>query len=264
MNNKLVDQHSKKVIVISGGDQGFGYWMAVTFLEAGHNVIVLDLNGDNILNNNKNFVALNQLYYFKCDVSNEADVTQSIALAMEQFQRIDILINNAALAIFKSFEEKNIDETQAEFEINYYGYINMIKAVLPYMKQKKYGFIYNVSSGVGITGFSGLYGYVSTKGAIEGLTKTLAYEFKDYDIQVGLIHPPLMHTRSSSPLGIPKEMMSEVSEMGKKMVKKILNKPFKPILTPDFKTGFSIRLLYKYPYFFGNLFNKNTMKITKK
>jgi NAD(P)-dependent dehydrogenase (short-subunit alcohol dehydrogenase family) len=128
---------------------------------------------------------------------------------------VDILVNNACLCVFKSFIDRSLDRTRAEFEVNYFGAIPMIHAVLPHMKAWGCGIIHNVSSGVGISGFPGISGYVSTKGAIESLTRTLALEFAFFGICVNLMHPPLTNTKSASPLGIPVEMMADPEKVGR-------------------------------------------------
>ena len=84
-------------------------------------------------------------------------------------------------------EQKSFEQPRQEFEVNYFGYLRMITAVLLHMKSRRTGIIHNMSSGVGITGFPGIYGYASTKGAIEPLTRTLALEFARYGIQVTLM-----------------------------------------------------------------------------
>jgi len=89
-----------------------------------------------------------------------------------------------------------------------------------------------MSSGVSITGFPGIYGYASTKGAIEALTKTSSLELDRYNICVNIVHPPLTNTKSA-PLGIPTQAMADPTDVGRKLAKKILST--KPVIIPDFK-----------------------------
>jgi NAD(P)-dependent dehydrogenase (short-subunit alcohol dehydrogenase family) len=88
---------------------------------------------------------------------------------------------------------------------------------------------------VGITGYPGISGYASTKGAVEALTRTLALELQPLGITVNLIHPPLTRTKSSSPLGVPPEMMADPVEVGRKLAKKVGQT--KPVITPDLGTA---------------------------
>ena len=138
--------------------------------------------------------------------------------------------------------------------MNYFGYVRTIAAVLPRMKTQGGGIIHNVGSGVGITGFPGIYGYVSTKGAIEALTRTLALELARYGICVNLVHPPLTNTRSAAPLGIPPQAMADPADVGRKLAKKILST--KPVITPDFKTAAYLFFARRYPDAVGRLFGK--------
>ena len=134
----------------------------------------------------------------------------------------------------------------------------MSQAVLPYMKKQSFGIIHNVSSGVGISGFPGIHGYASTKGAIEALTRSLALEFKEHNIYVNVMHPPLTNTKSARPLGIPAQMMANPEEVGSKLAKKILST--KKIVTPDLKTSISVFFTRKFPFVIGNLLSKLTEK----
>ena len=165
-------------------------------------------------------------------------------------------MNNACLAIFAKFEDKAAAETRHEFEVNFFGYLNMIRAVLPIMKSLGNGVIHNVSSGMGLTGFPGLCGYTSTKGAIEALTRTLAIEFQPYGIIVNTIHPPLTRTKSASPLGIPEQMMADPKLVGERLARKIGRN--KPSLTPDFSTALGLFANQHFPNIMGNLLAKMT------
>lgn len=124
---------------------------------------------------------------------------------------------NPTVAVFAGFEQKTLEETHLEFKVNYFGCLNMIHAVLPVMKSQRNCVIHNFSSGVGLTGFPGIYDYASTKGAIEALTRTLAIEFKPYGITVNLIHPPLTKTKSAAPLGVPQQMMVDPTIVGEQL-----------------------------------------------
>jgi NAD(P)-dependent dehydrogenase (short-subunit alcohol dehydrogenase family) len=144
----------------------------------------------------------------------------------------DILVNNACLAIFSPFEEKLLEDPRREFEVNYFGCIHLIRAVLPATKAQHSGVIHNFSSTVGTSGFTGIHGYSPTKGAIEALTRTLAIEFAPYGITVNIVHPLLKRTRSSAPLGVPVQFMADPAEVGRRLTKKIGST--RPVVTPGF------------------------------
>jgi NAD(P)-dependent dehydrogenase (short-subunit alcohol dehydrogenase family) len=225
--------------------------MTKTLLADGYRVAALDLSTENLESLCAEYP--NQLTVQVCDVSNENQVRAAVDAVIQKWGQIDILVNNAALAIFKKFEERAIEETRREFEVNYFGYVNVIAAVLSHMKTRG-GIIHNMSSGVGITGFARLPGYTSTKGAIESLTRTLAIELAPYGIHVNVMHPPLTNTKSASPLGLPSQALADPTLVGRNLAKKI--ESTKPIIASDLQTAIYLFFVYRYPLFFGRLFSK--------
>ncbi len=132
---------------------------------------------------------------------------------------VDVLVNNACLALFRVFDERSIDDIRREMEVNFYGYLNTIQAVLPVMQKQGYGVVHNISSGVGYTGMPGMSGYTSSKGAIKSLTRTLALEYAPRGITFNVMHPPLTRTRSSAGFGVPPEMMADPETVGRGLAK---------------------------------------------
>ncbi len=243
-----------KSVVVTGANNGIGFHMSKTLLEDGYCVAALDISSENLTPLKS--IYSERLLVFNCDVTDHARVKDTISLTVEKWGQVDVLVNNACLAIFRPFEQKPFEETRREFEVNYFGYLNTIAAVLPYMKAKGKGIIHNASSGVGITGFPGIYGYASTKGAIESLTRTLALEFEKYGICVNLMHPPLTNTKSASPLGIPVQAMDDPARVGRNLAKQVLST--KPVIASDFRTAVYLFFAYRYPKMLGKLFAKLT------
>lgn len=211
-----------RTVIVTGANNGIGLGIVKALASAGDQVACLDLSGENLAG----------MKYIRCDVTDPAEVEDSVATLVDEWGRIDILVNNACLAVFSPFEEKLLEDTRKEFEVNYFGYIHLIRAVLPVMKAQHSGIIHNFSSTVGTTGFSGIYGYSSTKGAIEALSRTLAIELAPYGITVNIVHPPLTRTRSSAPLGVPVQFMADPAEVGRRLAKKIGST--RPVVTPGF------------------------------
>lgn len=199
------------VVVITGANNGIGLGLTRALDALGYRVAALDLSTEN----------LSDITSFVCDVTDPEQVKATITQVVERWGRIDVLVNNACLAIFLPFEEKALNEIRREFEVNYFGYINMIKAVLPYMKAQGGGVMHNVSSTVGLSGFDSLSGYASAKGAIEALSRTLALELDPYGIVVNIVHPPLTRTKSSAPLGVPVQFMADADTVGLKLARQI-------------------------------------------
>jgi NAD(P)-dependent dehydrogenase (short-subunit alcohol dehydrogenase family) len=149
------------------------------------------------------------------------------------------------------------DETYRQvFDVNYFGALNLSRAVLPYMKEQRQGKIIFASSGVGVMGFVNISPYASTKGAIESLAKCLNIEYADYGISFHLFHPPLTNTKSSGPLPVPKEFMADPKKVGVGLAKRINKKSF--IICHSTSQKIQTMLCYLFPLKMGKLMSKMT------
>jgi len=247
---EMKQEYKKKSVIVTGADNGIGLAMTRELLSSGRYLVgALDLSDDSLSVLQKD--CPERLRICICDVTDGDAVGAAVESLASEWGRIDILLNNACLAVFGRFEEKAVNDSRREFEVNYWGAVNLIRAVLPHMKSARKGVIHNVSSGVGITGFPGIYGYASSKGALEALTRTLALELKEFGIVVNLMHPPLTRTRSSSPLGIPEQAMDNPERVGRRLARKIGSR--RPVITPDFRTGAGLLLSRHFPVFMGRM-----------
>jgi NAD(P)-dependent dehydrogenase (short-subunit alcohol dehydrogenase family) len=238
-----------RVVLITGANNGIGHHMALRLLDLGWRVGAFDLSGENLENARKDHPG--RFRFHPCDVTDEAAVVAAVRAIASEWKRIDVLVNNACVAMFGPFETKELKDTRAEFEVNYFGYVNMLRAVLPYMKAQGEGVIHNVSSTVGITGFPGIYGYASTKGAIEALTRTLAIELRPCGVTVNLMHPTITNTRSAAPLGLPSQAMADPAVVGKGLARRVGSK--KAILTADVMTSIGVFMARHFPEGMGRL-----------
>lgn len=244
------------VVLITGANQGIGLALTRYLLRDGYRVGALDLSTENLLPLTVEHPIT--LRYFRCDITDPPQVNAAVAALIREWGQIDILVNNAALAVFCPFEQKALQDTRREFEVNYFGALYLIRAVLPHMQARGQGLIHNVSSTVGVTGFPGIYGYVSTKGAIEGLTRTLALECAPYGINVNIMYPPLTRTKSAEPLGIPPQMMADPEEVGRKLARKIRSR--KAIVTGDFTTALGVFMSRHFPVMMGRFMARMTAR----
>lgn len=242
------------VVIVTGANNGIGFHLAQTLLEAGYRVAGVDLSLDHLAPLQTSYPE--QLLAARCDVTDDVQVRATVALVLQRWGQIDILVNNACRAVFKAFSQKTLEETRQEFEVNYFGYLRMIQAVVPHMQARGGGLIHNLSSGVGITGFPGLSGYTSTKGAVEALTRTLALELAHHGICVNLMHPPLTQTQSAAPLGLPPEVMDSPARVGRALARQI--RSTKPVIASDRRTALYLFFAYRYPGVLGKLFAKLT------
>ena len=110
------------------------------------------------------------------DVTQPTQIHAAVAQAEERFARVDVLVNNAGYGYLAAVEEGEADQVRAIFETNVFGLIEMTTAVLPGMRKRGAGHVFNVSSIGGLVGFAATGYYHATKFAVEGLSESLAAE----------------------------------------------------------------------------------------
>lgn len=247
---------NEKIILITGANSGIGLGMTKALLEKDYHVATVDLNDYNLRPLLELFCE--KLIVLTADLTVTSQVNDAATAVIEKWGKIDILVNNACRAFFLPFEEKDPEDTWREFDVNYFGCTRMIRAVLPHMKRQGGGIIHNVGSAVGLTGFSGMCGYVSTKGAIEALTLTLRIELKPFGIHVGSMHPPLTKTPSAMPSGIPPEVMKDADKVGLRLAERILCT--KHVVTPDYQTALFLKFCRWFPHTAGKLMSAMAYK----
>jgi NAD(P)-dependent dehydrogenase (short-subunit alcohol dehydrogenase family) len=179
--------------IVTGAAQGIGLSYALALAEEGAKVVVADV-ADTARAVAAVEAAGGQAIGIKCDVSNLVACQQLANAAVARFGQIDVLVNNAAL--FASIQRKPFDEiVDKEWDevmsVNVRGPFNMVKAVYPHMKARKYGKIVNVSSATVFSGTPGMLHYVTSKGAVVAFTRALAREVGDHGIVVNGIAPGL-------------------------------------------------------------------------
>lgn len=233
----------ERVVVLTGANAGIGYHLLTALINDGHLVAALDINGDNILtvrNDSPDHVA-----FYECDVSDSDDVQTAVTEVIDRWGRIDVLVNNAAVANFAPFDEQTAADTRREFEVNFFGYLRMVRAVLPHMRSRGDGIIHNVGSPIGDLGHPGLTGYAATKGAIKALTHSLQLELRQTDISCTLMLPPTTNTRMSAELGYSEWMVVDAEDVGRKFANEIGSTD--PVITPDWQTSLGLYLIQRFP-----------------
>lgn len=193
-----------KTILITGTSAGFGKLMATTLANEGHSVIAAMRNVST-----KNLAVAAELNSIpnvevvEMDVTSTESVNSAIEKTLKKYGQIDVLINNAGVGAFGFFEAYSIAQMQSIFEVNLWGYIRGIQAVLPSMRVHREGLIINISSTLGILSVPYLAPYSATKYAIEGMTEGLQYEIKKYGVEVVTVLPGPFPTEIAGKSAIP-------------------------------------------------------------
>lgn len=161
-------------VIITGTSRGIGFELARLFADEGHQVLALSRNNKPISDLDHDKIAS-----FSFDISNPLDLTK-LKTFLENWETVDILINNAGKLLNKPFLETENEEFEEVYKVNVFGVANITKMVLP--KMRKSGHVVTISSMGGVQGsmkFPGLSAYSSSKGAVITLTELWAEEFKE-------------------------------------------------------------------------------------
>ncbi len=185
-----------KTVLITGASRGIGREIAIKFASEGYNII---LNYNSSEKKAKDLTKQIKKFGVKCltvkaDVSIESEVVAMVDLALKEFGRIDVLVNNAGVALSKLFQLTTNDEIARVFGVNAFGVINCSKAVVPSMVSEKAGKIINISSIWGKVGASMETIYSASKGAVIAFTKALAKELAPSGICVNCVCPGVIDT----------------------------------------------------------------------
>jgi short-subunit dehydrogenase len=174
------------VIVITGTSSGFGFLTAVELANRNNQVIATmrDLSKQKELSKSGPSIDIRKL-----DVCDHDSINTTIAQIIEQYGKIDVLINNAGIAIGGFCEDLSLESYREQLETNFFGLVAMTKAVISTMRQQKSGKIINLSSVAGCFGFPALSPYASSKFAVEGFSESLRYELLPFGIFVSLVEP---------------------------------------------------------------------------
>ena len=180
----------KRVVLITGASSGMGYETALFLAKNGFIVYA----GTRDVNRYKDLKS-NNLFAVLLDITNYKSIKKVVNHIKQQHNSIDILINNAGYGLVSTVEDANEEQMYKQFNINVFGIFRVCKAVIPLMREKKSGIIINISSFLGKIGLPLLTFYNSSKYAVEGITDSLRYELKDFNIRVHSIMPGFFDTK---------------------------------------------------------------------
>lgn len=180
-----------KVVVVTGGSQGFGRGLAKAFRQEGALVVISGHDRKNLESTAKILSA----DYFLTDVTAFADIKKLGEHVVGKYKKIDYWINNAGIQIAPSLaEEVDIQKLHYLFEVNFFGYFYGCQTALRQMKKQGNGVIININSTAGLEGKPGISVYSSSKFAIRGLTESVRKEVEGMGIEVFGVFPGGMQT----------------------------------------------------------------------
>lgn len=190
----------KKTILITGATAGFGKATAQHFAAAGWNCIITGRRKDRLteLAADLESIFSIKVYSLCFDVQNRTDVLDAINSLPIEWQSIDVLLNNAGLALGRdSFENANLDDWDTMMDTNVKGLMYVSKAVLPFMMAHKKGHIINIGSTAGKEVYKEGNGYCASKHAVDAITKAMRIDLLPHQIKVTSIHPGAAETEFS-------------------------------------------------------------------
>ncbi|MCM3586785.1 SDR family oxidoreductase [Mesobacillus maritimus] len=197
---------SGKTAIITGGGRGLGEQIAEVYAEAGANLVLCSRKEEaciEVANRLKNEYGVEALA-IKCDVANPDDVNKIVKAALEQFGRIDILVNNSGASWGAPVEDMPLDAWNKVMNVNVTGTFLMSQAVGKVMIEQQYGKIINIASVAGLKGsdpeLMNAIGYNASKGAVITFTKDLAVKWGPKGIYVNAIAPGWFPTKMSKGL----------------------------------------------------------------
>ena len=185
-----------KVVLVTGATRGIGRQIAVTFAKNGYDVAINYRKENEDLINTKKGIEENNVKCFAVqgDVSNFEDCERFVKEIIEEFGKIDVLVNNAGITKDTLLMRMKKEDFEQVIDVNLVGTFNVTKNVIGHMMKARTGRIINISSVVGVAGNAGQTNYSASKAGIIGFTKSLAKEVASRDINVNAVAPGFIET----------------------------------------------------------------------
>ncbi|MFD2248179.1 SDR family oxidoreductase [Pontibacter ruber] len=172
-------------ILITGGTLGIGRATAELLIAHGANVAITGRDEERTHKAAREIGALP----ITADVANPEDVKRTYSVFMEEFGRLDVLINNAGIGTHGRLEEVSLEEFRRVYEVNVFGAAMMGAQAAEIFKRQNYGNIINIGSSAAVNGYEGGTVYASSKFALRGMTQCWLRELRKYNVRVMLINP---------------------------------------------------------------------------
>lgn len=194
-----------QVAIITGGARGIGEGICEVFCKYGATVVSWDV----ISEGEESAAAIREkggkITFMQVNITDRAEVQKAVDSIMQEYGRIDILINNAGIIRDRSFMKMTAEEWSQVIDVNLTGAFNVTKAVLPHMREAGYGRIVSASSINGSLGAFGQTNYSATKAGIVGFTKALSKEVGRFGVTANAVAPGFIKTAMTD--SMPQEII---------------------------------------------------------
>ncbi len=188
-------QLKDKIAVITGAAGGIGHAATLAMAREGATVVLSDLNDDAGHQIEQEIRASGgQAFYRHANVASTSDIEALVNFTVEQCGRIDVLVNNAAIAIPGTVADITEEKWNKVLDINLTSVWRGMHCAIPHMMRQGGGSIVNMSSAQGLVGFSGWSAYAAAKGAINALTRQAAVDYSKYNIRINAVAPGTINT----------------------------------------------------------------------
>ena len=237
-----------QTIWITGGSSGIGFAVAKKFLEENWRVVISSRNEDKLIKaveSLKNLTKKNEIYYKPCNVSDYAEVNNTISFIENKISNINIALLNATAYSPNRNQEFDISNYNLLIDVNLNGTINCIDVLKNYMKGRN-NLISIVSSPVGYRGMPTAGAYGMTKAAQLNLVESLYFDFKKLNIKISVINPGFIDTESTKLNSFKMPFLKPASYAGEKIFKGLTGKYKFEIYFP-FILVFSVKIMRYLP-----------------
>ena len=183
-----------RVAIVTGAAKGIGWGIAKIFVEEGAKVAVVDWDEENGRKTAAELKAAGgETIFIKCDVSNPDEVQAMTEKTMQTYQRIDVLVNNAGVGVYKSFMDASMADWDRALGVNLKGQVYCSRQAVPQMQKQGKGAIVNISSVHAFQTVNGVAPYATSKGGVFALTHAMAIDLAP-TIRVNAIAPGWVYT----------------------------------------------------------------------
>jgi len=202
---KLVRRLAGKVVLITGASSGIGFTTAKKLAAAGAKVILVARTKEKLDETQRIIETIGgEAFVYPCDLNSMEAIDAMAAAVLKDFGHVDILINNAGRSIRRAVAESHdrFHDFERTMQLNYFGAVRLIMALLPSMAHRKSGHIINISS-IGVLANAARFSaYVASKAALDAFTRCLSAEIKAKNIHTTAIYMPLVRTPMIAPTKI--------------------------------------------------------------